>query len=97
MNATANLWYQLAAETDSVATLQAEMEPYLALIVARAAEGAPGELAERIRNNILEATDRPSPKTATRRLAAALCDELHTRPARIVTRDTILVAETLPG
>lgn len=97
MIAKKNYWRQRATETGCATTLQTEMEPYMALIVQRAAEGAPGTLADKMRHELFATTEQPTQQVSTLRLAAEMCDELLSLPGRIATRDTIVLTDTLAG
>jgi hypothetical protein len=86
MRPTENVWRQMA-NTHDPDGLREEMEPYLGVMLQRAVDGGPGRLAERLR--------AVAGAGVARRLATALCGRLVEPVAPLVSRDTVLLAETL--
>jgi hypothetical protein len=95
MNATENVWRQLA-RTSTAAEFRAEVAPHLRLMLRRAADGGPGPVTERLRAT-RSGAGRPSEDESIHRLATALRERLLGPDRPLVTRDTVLLAETLAG
>jgi hypothetical protein len=86
MKPTENVWRQMATTHDAE-ELREKMEPYMGMMLQRAVDGGPGRLTERMRA-VAGAGVAP-------RLASALCARLVKSTAPLVSRDTVLLAETL--